>query len=286
MDTMRIFYTPRCLEYESPFHPESPLRVGEIAAYLHERGFAFTDPRPCRDEDILRVHTPEMLQALESGSYSDADTPALPDILAYAKLSAGAAVQAAEAAPTDGFAFSLMRPPGHHATGNRIMGFCYLNNIAIAVSHFLETHPNTKAAILDIDCHHGNGTEDIFLGHPSVLFVSLHQAPLYPGTGHTSRDNIINRPRPPGTEEPVYLDTLKKACREIRDYRPSLIGVSAGFDTFLQDPLTQFALDTVTYRKIGEEIASLGVPAFAVLEGGYSPQLPECVYEFIRGFTP
>lgn len=281
---MRIYYNPACLEYGSPSHPESPRRVGETAAYLKERGFRFTRPRPCTDADILRVHSPELLRSLKSGSFLDGDTPALPDILEFAKLSAGAAIQAAGAAGTGETAFSLMRPPGHHTTRNRIMGFCYLNNIAIAVSHRMENRAE-RIAILDIDCHHGNGTQDIFLGHPSVLFVSLHQSPLYPGTGLESKGNVVNYPLPPGTEEEAYLDVLEEACRTIARFRPSLMGVSAGFDTFVEDPLASLALRTRSYRKIGETISSLGVPAFSVLEGGYSPRLPDCIHEYIRGFT-
>lgn len=283
---MKIFYSSHCLEYGMPSHPESPARVSETVTFLTENGYSFETPEPCTDEDILRVHAPEMLEALEASAFLDGDTPALPHIVEFAKLSAGAAIQSAQAALLDGFAFSLMRPPGHHATTSRIMGFCYLNNIAIAVSHHIEHHPDQKVAILDIDCHHGNGTEDIFLGHPSVLFVSLHQVPLYPGTGLESKENVINFPLAPGTGEKEYLDALERACRDIADFRPSLLGISAGFDSFAQDPLTHLSLEIETYRRIGETIAALNLPSFAVLEGGYSPQLPECIHRFIQGMMP
>lgn len=282
---MKIYYTPKCLEYGMPSHPESPERVRETASYLAEKGFIFDAPEPCTEEDILRVHTPALLEALKTGIYFDGDTPALPGIYDHAKLSAGAAIHAAQTAKVEGAAFSLMRPPGHHATRNRIMGFCYLNNIAIGVAHYLKKHPNDRVSILDIDCHHGNGSEDIFLGNAAVHFISLHQVPLYPGTGLESKENVINYPLNPGTGEKKFLDILEKACLDIEKNKPSLVAVSAGFDTFIQDPLTHLSLETTSYKKIGERISATRLPVFAVLEGGYSPQLPICIHEFIQGLS-
>lgn len=148
----------------------------------------------------------------------------------------------------------------------------------------IANHTKEKAAILDIDCHHGNGTEDIFMGNDSVLYVSLHQSPLYPGTGLVSQGNVVNFPLLPGTPESEYLNTLDQACQKITEFNPSILGISAGFDTFEKDPLTQLNLVVETYRKIGNRIAALKIPAFVVMEGGYSYKLPECVYTFLLGF--
>ena len=282
---MKIFFSPECLSYGQPGHPESPERIRSTHEYLKGKGYSFTEPRSCYEDDVLLVHSEEHLMSIKTETFFDGDTPPLPHILQYSLLSAGSAIDAAQTALKGETAFSLMRPPGHHATRNRVMGFCYLNNIAIAAAKLLTENPEARVAILDIDCHHGNGTEDIFLGHQSVLYVSLHQSPLYPGTGLESRDNVINFPLLPGTSGTQYLDTLEKACEQIRDFKPSLLGISAGFDTFHEDPLTQLNLDISTYGKIGKNIAGLNVPTFIVIEGGYSSQLPECVYEFIQGLN-
>ena len=281
---MKIFFSPECLSYNYPGHPESPERIRSTHEYLKEKGFTFTEPQPCSEEDILRVHSKELLTGVKTTTLFDGDTPPIPQIDYFARLSAGSAILASEAAQTEGPTFSLMRPPGHHATRTRVMGFCYFNNIAIAAARYLEKNPGEKTAILDIDCHHGNGTEDIFLGNPQVLYVSLHQSPLYPGTGLESCDNAINFPLPPGTAETEYLNTLEKACQKIVDFNPSLLGISAGFDTFQEDPLTQLDLEVKTYGKIGKTIAGLKKPFFIVMEGGYSAKLPECVFEFLCGF--
>jgi acetoin utilization deacetylase AcuC-like enzyme len=281
---MKIFYSPKCLEYEHPNHPESPDRIQTVFAYLAEKGFSFIEPRLALEEDILRVHSKTMFEGVKAGTQSDYDTPAIPGIFDYAMLSAGSAIQAAETATKTEPAFSLMRPPGHHATKNRVMGFCYFNNIAVAATKHLDRFPKSNVSLLDIDCHHGNGTEDIFQGNPSLIYVSLHQNPLYPGTGLQSRGNCYNFPLSAGTEETEYLETLQKACEIIRQFSPALIGVSAGFDTCRNDPLTQLNLAVDTYQKIGEMIFSLKIPTFMIMEGGYSPDLPEFVFSFLRGF--
>ncbi len=281
---MKIVYSPKCLEYEHPGHPESPDRIQIVSAYLAKKGFSFIESHPALKEDILRVHSKTMFDGVKAGTQSDYDTPAIPGIFDYAMLSAGSSIQAAETVTKTEPTFSLMRPPGHHATKNRVMGFCYFNNIAIAAAKHLNRFPERKIAILDIDCHHGNGTEDVFHNHPSIIYVSLHQSPLYPRTGLKSHDNCYNYPLLSGTEEAEYLETLQKACEIIRQFSPALLGVSAGFDTRRNDPLAQLNLEVETYQKIGEMISGLKFPTFITMEGGYSQDLPECVFSFLRGF--
>ena len=161
---MVIIHSPRCLQYAAEGHPESPERVAAALALLNERQHEWMTPELCTEQDILRVHTPHVLSAVKNGEFLDADTPFFPQIFELAQLSAGSAILAAQQAIKGQPAFSLMRPPGHHAERDRVMGFCYFNNIAIAVAKILgEDSPAVKrVAILDFDCHHGNGTEDIF----------------------------------------------------------------------------------------------------------------------------
>lgn len=290
---MVILYSPRCLDYAAAGHPESPERVRSAVAQLQKEFHTWLLPTPCTDEDILRVHTRELLDSVRFGTFADADTPVFPEILDLAKLSAGAAIGAAEQAMAGHPAFSLMRPPGHHAEHNRVMGFCYLNNIAIAVSRALSSLPsNKRIAILDFDCHHGNGTEDIFRGNERVLFVSLHQSPCYPSTGFTTQSNCLNYPLPPGTRPQQFLTALDEGLNRIRDFRPDLLAVSAGFDSYKDDPITSMDLEVDTFYEIGRRIANLthpepngsALPCFAVLEGGYSREFAQCVEAFVNGW--
>lgn len=281
---MIIIHSPRCLEYAAPGHPERPSRVQSTVAALKKGDHVWITPAPCTDADILRVHRQSMMMAVRTGDYSDGDTPFFAVIDELARLAAGAAIRAAEEALAGRPAFSLMRPPGHHAERNRIMGFCYFNHIAIAVARLLAEQRVARVAILDFDCHHGNGTEDIFRGDDRVLFASLHQHPCYPGTGRISDGNIRNYPLPPGTTAAPFLETLATALDAIREFDPQLLAVSAGFDAYQQDPITQMALAIDTFGEIGQQIAALGLPTFAVLEGGYAEDLAACVTAYVTAW--
>jgi len=278
---MKIFFSIRCLKYFQIGHPESPERVQSTYLFLKDKGYEFTEPGQCSDEDILLAHSGNLLDEVKSGGFYDLDTPALPGIYEYARLSAGSAIMAAEACLDGERAFSLMRPPGHHATRDTLGGFCYFNNIAIAC---LKVKGRVgRIAIVDFDCHHGNGTEDIFLGREGFLYVSLHQSPLYPGTGLSSRENCLNYPLSPETTAEDYLRVFEGAMGEVERFNPDLVAVSAGFDSYRLDPLTHLSLEKETYREIGRMLSAMERPIFAVLEGGYSRDLPECVYQFLVG---
>jgi len=278
---MKIVYSENCLKYEAMGHPESPRRVYSSFRFLKEKGFEFVEPRLCSKEDLILVHEKELVEKVKNSSFYDLDTPNLPRIYYYAKLAAGSAIKAMEIALENEKAFSLMRPPGHHAGRNFLGGFCYFNNMAIASRKALDFVD--KITIVDIDCHHGNGTQDIFLGNPRILYVSLHRHPFYPGTGSVSEDNCLNYPLGKTTGEKEYILTLGKALEEVKKYNPDLIGISAGFDTYKHDPIGGLGLRRKTYFKIGKMIKELKKPTFAVLEGGYSRQLPECIYQFLIG---
>lgn len=280
---MKIIFSKICLEYEQEGHPESPCRVSQAYNFLRNKKYTWIEAKPCLEEDLLLVHSKKLVEAIKQGDFHDFDTPALPNIYKYAKLSAGAAIQAAELAFQHEQAFSLMRPPGHHASLSNVGGFCYLNNIAIATAKLLKEDRADKIAILDIDVHHGNGTQDIFLGNKKVLYVSLHQYPLYPGTGLEKELNCINFPLAPGTDEQEYLKKLKEGLDNIKNFKPDMLAISAGFDTYKEEKIANLKLEIKSYRKIAQEIKKLKLPCFVVLEGGYTGKLGQCIYEFLQG---
>jgi acetoin utilization deacetylase AcuC-like enzyme len=283
---MKILYSPECAGYNAPGHPESPRRATGCAELLRQNPrHEFMEPQPCGEADILRVHTPRLLEQVRRGESDDGDTPAVAGIFEHARRSAGAAIQAASLAWRGTPAFSLMRPPGHHACRDRLMGFCYFNNLAIALARLLaESGAPRRVAIVDFDCHHGNGTEEILRGVEPVLCVSLHQSPCYPGSGLRSEGNALNYPLPPGTEPARYMETFANALTEVRRFDPELVAVEAGFDAYKRDPLTDMRLEIETFDEIGRRLAALQRPMFALLEGGYSSQLPKCVAAFLDGW--
>lgn len=277
---MKIVFSQKCLGYNFLGHPESPLRVKSTYLYLKERDFSFISPAPASEEDLLLVHTPELIASVKNLDFTDSDTPRLEGIFEYASISAGAAVTAMKSCLEGENTFSLCRPPGHHAGRNFLGGFCYFNNIALAARKAMNL--GKTVAILDIDCHHGNGTQDIFLNKQGVLYISLHQSPLYPGTGLSSEGNCLNYPLSSATAEEEYLEIIKEALSKIKEFSPDIIAISAGFDTYKNDPLAQMGLDIASYAKISQLIKACGIPYFGVLEGGYSRDLKYCVYEFLR----
>ena len=281
---MKIFYSPKCLDYIELASPELPGRVREIVKHLQGKDYELVEPQPATEADILRVHTPRLIEQVKTTDNLDIEELGTNNIYDFALLSAGSAWQAAAQTAKEGsFTFSLMRPPGHHAGRDFNSGFCYFNNLAVAVSGLLKKL--NRVAILDLDCHHGNGTQDIFLGHKQVIYVSLHQSPLYPGTGLTNEQNCFNYPLPAKTAETGYLEALASAIRNIYDFKPQILGLSVGFDTYKHDPLTDIDLEIESYKKIASAINELKIPTFAVLEGGYNQQeLPLCFESFVMGF--
>ncbi|MGC9309197.1 MAG: histone deacetylase family protein [Candidatus Nanoarchaeia archaeon] len=275
---MKIVYSSKCLEYGKE-HIESPDRVESCYNLLKDK-YEFVKSVKIKERDILKVHSKSYLQKLRDGKFQVEDTPAYSNIYEYARLSAGGAVKAMKLALKGENSFSLMRPPGHHA-GNHIWGFCYLNNIAIAVKKALE-HVE-KIGIIDIDCHHGNGTQEIFLGDDRIRYLSLHNFPFFPGTGEAHVGNCYNYPLSFGVGEKEYLEYFKKGLEEIRKFNPDVIAVSAGFDTYNKDPLGNMGLEVESYEKIGKMIKDLGKPVFSILEGGYSEDIDRCVRAYLKG---
>lgn len=283
--TGRVFTDPSVAAYHAPQHPEAPWRVTRTIKHLESVGFCPERPDVrASAADVLTIHTDEHWNSVESGLFFDPDTPAHDGIAPIVLTSLSGALAAAESASRGVPAFSLMRPPGHHAGRERISGFCYVNNVAVACERLARA--GKRISILDIDVHHGDGTQSIVLGRPGWQFVSIHQSPLFPGTGLESTGNCRNHPLPEGTNEREYLATLKKALAQVYAFRPDILAVSAGFDTYKACPIAGFRLEIDSYRKIGEAIRELGVPRFAVLEGGYADALPQCIEAFLKGFFP
>ena len=284
---LKILSTPKAGLYDISGHPEQPARVLRSLEYLKTilPASVFEEPVPAPIAKIQAVHGISLVNLVQAEGYFDPDTPGGPGIYASSLLSAGAALQEAEESLKGTPTFSLMRPPGHHATPQQAMGFCYFNSMAVAIQDLLRQGKAKRIAVLDLDCHHGNGTEDYCLGKEGLMYVSLHQFPAYPGTGRQSKGNCVNYPLAPGTKEGDYFPALDGALKKIMAFKPDLVGVSMGFDTYEKDPLTQFGLTRKDYHKIGMVLKSLHVPVFSLLEGGYHDDLPILIEEFLAGWT-
>jgi len=283
---VKIITDENCAGYFRYGHPERPARITATAGRLknqNEIPIEWIVPTQATDEQILRAHSPEMLARLKIPEDFDADTPAYENISKFARASVAAALDALKIARAGENVFSLMRPPGHHATREKQMGFCYLNNIGISVLEALATGTK-RVAVFDFDVHHGNGTEDILLNREGVAFFSIHQFPAYPGTGDKNAGkNCFSYPVAPSAPRETYRATLVRALDDLKNFRPELIAVSAGFDAYARDPLAQGTLLAEDFHWLGKELRALKIPFFSLLEGGYSRNLPELIFTYLKG---
>ncbi|MGO8696984.1 MAG: histone deacetylase family protein [Limisphaerales bacterium] len=285
---MTIITDLRCTEYAAPGHPERPERISRTVELLKSRPpspFDWELPPEPGENSLLRAHTAAHLQRLGQPDDFDADTPTYPHIAEHARRSVGGALRALALARDGERALSLLRPPGHHATPDRVMGFCYLNSVAIAALE-AQAAGCQRVAVFDFDVHHGNGTEDILLDKPGLLFISIHQHPCYPGTGVANRGtNCFNFPVRPHIPRAEYRAVLESAFAKLKALQPDMIAVSAGFDSYVNDPLAQGTLEREDFHWIGESLRALRTPAFSVLEGGYSEELPRLILAYIHGLN-
>lgn len=287
--TTLIVHHDDCLRHDTGAkHPESPQRLEAVLGAIGDLdGLEFLPAPRAEHAALTRVHPPAYLERVARAIPSEGrstldehDNVISPGSLDAALRGAGAICFAIDQvmAGLGSNAFCATRPPGHHAESALAMGFCLFNNIAIGARHAQQAHALQRIAILDFDVHHGNGTQAIFEQDPSVLFISSHQVPLYPGSGmpdETGRGNILNLPLRPATGSPEFRDAWTNiAFPAVRAFDPDLILVSAGFDAHHKDPLAQIELDTEDYGWITREIAALAEEACAgrlvsILEGGY-----------------
>lgn len=282
---MVIFHHEDCASYSFPGHPERPQRVSETEACLRESlpSLDWRKPEPATDADLLLVHSKAHLMRLEQPRHFDGDTPFFDNIATVARLATGGALAATSVALEGTPSFSLMRPPGHHATTGQAMGFCYLNNVAIAAVKAVANGLD-RVAIWDFDAHHGNGTEEIVYDRSGLLYVSVHQHPGFPGTGAISEGNCLNFPVAPETPADEHMAALERSWAAVLDFRPQLILVSAGFDAYEGDPITEMSLRRSDFETLGGWPRSANLPAAAILEGGYSNELPLLIEAFLRGW--
>lgn len=286
---MKIITDEHCVEYANERHPERPARIKDTVELLRrqtELPIEWVEPtRAVDDSIILRAHHPEVLARLKIPVDFDADTPFYENISRYARTSVAASLEALKLARAGETVFSLMRPPGHHATRDKSMGFCFLNNAAIIALEAAATGAK-RVAVFDFDVHHGNGTEDILLDRAGVRFFSVHHFPAYPNTGKAHRGaNCFNYTVEPQALRETYLATWNRALAELKQYEPDLIVVSAGFDAYVRDPVGHGQLLTEDFYQLGQSLRALKTPMFSLLEGGYSRDLPKLVLAYLQGLT-
>ena len=259
-----------------------------VASEFRQQGIAVVEPRPATDIEIGRIHAPEHIMLIRETAGRavalDPDTFTSPKTFEAAQMAAGAAVSAVDHVLDKGAgtrAFALVRPPGHHAEHARAMGFCFFNSIAIAAAH-ARARGLSRAAIVDFDVHHGNGTQWSFYDDPSVLFISSHQYPYYPGSGAagdvgkgSGTGFTVNLPLSAGATDADYeVAYLRIALPVLRQFKPELVLVSAGFDAHMDDPLAGMRLTSEYFGRLTRAIADAADATaegrlVAVTEGGY-----------------
>ena len=271
---MRIVFNEIFLKHNEGSDFEGPYRI---------KGF-LNDPevfvKKINGEKYLElVHSKRYVQEIKKASQESgviAEVQLTPESFKAAIFAVGLTVYASE--NND---FAVVRPPGHHAAEGRASGFCLFNNVAVATKKLLKK--GKKVAILDIDGHHGDGTQAIFKGVPNIYYCSIHQTNTFPGTGLVSEKNCFNISLTQPIEEEQYLKALDICIEKIKEFSPDTLGVSVGFDTFKEDRLLNFNLEVDTYKEIGKKLGRNFKEIFAALEGGYHDKISDCTKSFVAG---
>jgi acetoin utilization deacetylase AcuC-like enzyme len=291
-----LAYSPAFLAHDTgPRHPERPDRLIAIVSQLQASGtwarMAVWEPAPADEATLELIHTPRHVAAMrtltaQGGGRIDVDTVASAGSWEAALRAAGGVVEAVSRV-SEGVldnAMCLVRPPGHHATPDQAMGFCLFNNVAVAAEWLLRSDRAQRITVLDYDVHHGNGTQEAFYARADVLYISTHQFPLYPGTGHwgetgtgAGRGFTVNLSLPPGSGDEVYASALDRIIQPaVRRYSPDFILVSLGFDAFFADPLASLRLSIAgAYAPLLRSARGLAADVcngrlVVALEGGYN----------------
>ena len=307
-----IVFSPRFREHDTGlYHPEKSARMDWIVEMLGERGLeeavSWLEPEPAPVAAIEAVHWSDYRSFVEEACLSGAhtldggETLVCEESYEIARLAAGAAMRAVDAVLRDGFAnaFSLARPPGHHARPGAAMGFCLFGNVAIAARYALHRFQLKRVAILDWDVHHGNGTQEIFYRDPQVWFGSFHESPLYPLTGDADEIGAdeaagltVNCPLPSGSTRAAFAHAwVERLEPSLREFGPELILISAGFDAHQRDPLANLALVEADFAWLTQTIGALaeelcGGRLVSILEGGYDRLgLPLSVAEHVAALV-
>ncbi len=297
------FLDHRLKDQEPASHPEHPGRIEPLFELFSQGPFkelSVIEPVAAKEQLLLRVHTKELLDRLSlaagKSGWIDSDTYYGPRSVETALLAAGSSVELALRIWTGQYrrGFSLVRPPGHHATPSRSMGFCFLNNVALCAAAILEENPNARLAIVDFDLHHGNGSQDAFYSNPNVLFLSSHRFPFYPGTGDLKengegkgRGTSVNFPLDRSFGDDVFYALYGEIVFPIlKEFCADMILVSAGFDGHYLDPMQGFQLSTEAFAVMADILmaaaeANSGKILFC-LEGGYNVK---AVAESVRTVT-
>tara|TARA_B100000963_G_scaffold76111_1_gene64239 strand:+ start:114 stop:1043 length:930 start_codon:yes stop_codon:yes gene_type:complete len=275
-----------------PGHPEQIARISVINENfkkLNNPNILWKKPSIISDEIIKNTHDPKYVDLVKKSfpskgfSSFDGDTIISPGSKEATFDAAGSIIAAIDGIQNKEFknAFASVRPPGHHCNQNKAAGFCILNNIAIGAKYLLNKYKYKKIAIIDFDVHHGNGTQDIFYENESVLFISTHQYPYYPGSGSEQEkgkfNNIYNIPLPAGTNSEEYFNAFERALKRLREFKPEFVLISAGFDAHKDDPLAQIKLETEDFYNITKRILETSKKycngkVVSILEGGYDLQ--------------
>ena len=286
---MLILYDSQCADYGSLHRPERPERVLKTVPYLRTAHPEWTWRVPSTrvpDETLLLAHTEAHLRRLLEPRDFDADTPYFPGIAAHARRAVGSAIEAAHhALARHTPVISLMRPPGHHVGRSRAMGFCYLNQVAVAALVARKRMGAVRVAVWDFDAHHGNGTEEILREKRDFLYCSVHEASGFPGTGTSHAGNARNWALEPHAPRARHMDGLRASWDAVLHFHPDLVLVSAGFDAYVRDPVATMNLELEDFATLGRWVHSSGYPAAAVLEGGYSEELPELIGSFLGAWA-